>query len=453
MDGPPLRRVRTLRTTRRTLLRGALGSTAAFALYGCSSPIGAGLANTELDPGAVAYWNLFGGGDGVRMQQMEDGYRKANPKTALQAVTLTWGDPYYTKLALATVGAKPPNVAVAHLTRMLTLQQAGLLQELTPEDLDRHGMPADKFNPRAWEAGLVGGKVYAIPLDTHPFVMFYNTKICGDAGLLDSDGTMKPLIGEEGLADALGKIKKITGQYGATHGINSDPASCWRFFQTMYAQLGGEVLADSGTKIVLDDAKAKRVLTFMRSLTVEQKLMPSAIDYQGAVAMFANGQSGIHLNGEWEITTFQTAKMPFSMTLVPNVYGGAKYAVQADSHTLVLPRQRDQDRAKLDLSLGFVKSMLDQSLTWARGGHVPAWRPVADSDEYKSLTPQSNYAAAADAAVYDPPGWYSGSGSNFEAIMGASIGGVEAGQLSPDAAIAQIHTKLSVLANTPSPVL
>src|SRR5262249_41621648 len=152
----------------------------------------------------------------------------------------------------------------------------------------------------------------------------------------------------------------------------------------------------------------------------------------------ANGQAGFHLNGEWEITTFQTAKMPFGMTLVPNVYGGSRYAVQADSHTLVLPKQRDQDRAKLDLSLGVVKSMLDQSLTWAQGGHVPAWQPVATSSEYKALTPQSNYAAAANSAVYDPPAWYSGAGSNFETIMGASIGAVEAGQLSPDAAIAQI---------------
>jgi multiple sugar transport system substrate-binding protein len=135
------------------------------------------------------------------------------------------------------------------------------------------------------------------------------------------------------------------------------------------------------------------------------------------------------------------------------VYGGSsKYAVQADSHTLVLPKQRDQNRAKLDLSLGFVKSMLDQSLTWAQGGHVPAWQPFATSEEYKKLTPQSNYAAAADAAVYDPPGWYSGSGSNFEIVMGSAIGGVEAGQLTPEAAIAQIRSQLTALANTPSPL-
>jgi multiple sugar transport system substrate-binding protein len=139
------------------------------------------------------------------------------------------------------------------------------------------------------------------------------------------------------------------------------------------------------------------------------------------------------------------------MTLVPNVFGGT-YAVQADSHTLVLPRQRQQDTKRLDRSLGFVRSMLDQSLTWAQGGHVPSWQPFADSDAYRKLTPQSNYAAAANAAVYDPPGWYSGSGSNFEIIMGSSIGAVEAGQLTVDEAIAQIRSKLSVLANTPPPV-
>ncbi len=442
--------------SRRSLLRGTLagvGATtlAGLGLAGCSSPVVSGLANTSIDPGTVAYWNLFGGGDGVRMTQMQDGYLKANPRNKLEAVTLAWGNPYYTKLSLATVGAKPPNVAVSHLTRMKTLVQADLLQELHPEDLARHGMSADKFNKRAWEAGLVGGKAYAIPIDTHPFVLFYNTKICKEAGLLDDNEQLKPIAGEEAFADALEKVKKVTGQYGVTHGINADYASPWRLFQTMYSQLGGEILADNGTKLVLDDAKAKRVLEYLRTLAVDRKLMPSSIDYQGAVALFASGASGFHLNGEWEITTFQTAKMPFSMTLVPNVFGGT-YAVQADSHTLVLPKRPRQSRAELDRSLGFVRSMLDQSLTWAQGGHVPAWQPFADSEEYRKLTPQSNYAAAADAAVYDPPGWYSGSGSNFEIIMGSAIGGMEAGQLSVDDAISQIRSKITALAGTASPV-
>jgi multiple sugar transport system substrate-binding protein len=126
--------------------------------------------------------------------------------------------------------------------------------------------------------------------------------------------------------------------------------------------------------------------------------------------------------------------------------------VQADSHTLVIPKQHRPDPARKERALGLIKSFLDQSKTWAEGGHVPAWQPFAQSDAYKKLTPQSNYAAAADSAVYDPPGWYSGSGSNFENVMGSSIGAVEAGLLSPDEAIAQIRSKLSAFTKTAPPV-
>lgn len=451
MNGPPepLPAARTA-LTRRDLLRATLLGSLTAATGGCSA-IGAGLVNAEPDLTTMAYWNLFGGGDGVRMRQMEDAYRAANPEIDLQAVTLAWGNPYYTKVALSTVGGRPPDVAVAHLTRMKTLAAGNLLQELRPEDLERHGITAEKFNRRAWEAGLIDGKSYAIPIDTHPFVLFYNTKVCEEAGLLDGSGNLKPIKGPDAFRDALRKAKQVTGQYGATHGINSDTATPWRLFQTLYAQLGGEVLADEGTRIVLDDAKATQVLDYLRLLTVEEKLMPSSIDYQGAIALFASGAAGFHLNGEWEISTFQTAKMPFSMTLVPNVFGG-EYVVQADSHTLVLPVRPDQNRARLDLALGFVRSMLDESLTWAEGGHVPTWQPFARSDAYRDLTPQSNYAAAADAAVYDPPGWYSGSGSNFEIVMGAAVGAVESGDFSPADAIAQIRSKLTQLASTAPPV-
>jgi multiple sugar transport system substrate-binding protein len=68
------------------------------------------------------------------------------------------------------------------------------------------------------------------------------------------------------------------------------------------------------------------------------------------------------------------------------------------------------------------------------------------------MTPQSNYAAAADAAVYDDPAWYSGSGSEFEIIVGSVIGGVIAGQITPASAIRQMHSKLADLAHTAPPI-
>jgi len=435
--------------TRRALLRGTAAATVGLAglgAAGCS-----GLAPGRSATGSLDYWNLFGGGDGIRMTQMLDGFRAANPGIALSAVTLSWGNPYYTKLALATLGDKPPDVAVAHLTRMKTLVSSDLLEELRPADLARHGITADKFTARAWQAGLVDGRAYAIPIDTHPFVMFYNTDICGKAGLLDSSGALTPLDTPEKFTDAMRRAKEASGGYGGVVSINNDTSTPWRIFQSLYSQLGGETLADEGRQVVIDDAKATQVLTFLQSLT-SGGLFPAGIDYQGAVATFANGQAGFYFEGEWEISTFQTAKMPFSMTLFPNLYGGSKYAVQADSHTLVIPRQPDQNQDQIDRSLLLIRSMLDQSKTWAEGGHVPTWLPFRDSPEYQAMTPQSNYAAAADGAVYDPDGWYSGSGSNFEIVTGSAIATVLAGQQSPADALAQMRRQLRNLSTTASPI-
>jgi multiple sugar transport system substrate-binding protein len=410
--------------SRRSFLGGGLAlGLGGGLLSGCSSDnVLSGLTASRREPSSIDFWNLFGGGDGVRLQEMLDGFRKGNPDIGLSAVTLAWGNPYYTKLSLATIGAKPPNVAVSHLTRMKSLQSAGLLEELTPDALSSVGITPDKLNKRAWEAGLVDGKAYAVPLDTHPIVMFYNKDLCEKAGLL-----------------------------GGVSSINSDTATPWRMFQSLYSQLGGEVLTDEGTKVVIDDDKAMQVLEFMRGLG-EKELFPKSIDYQGSIAAFTNGQAAFYFQGEWEISTFQTAKMPFSMTLYPNVFGGDKYACQADSHTLVIPKQATNDSRAMERSLTFIRSMLDQSATWAAGGHVPSWLPYAESEDFKKLEPQSEYAAAADAAVYDPEGWYSGSGSNFEIVIGSSIGAVQSGQLEPKAALTQVRSKLGQLANTPSPL-
>ncbi|GGL08944.1 extracellular solute-binding protein [Mangrovihabitans endophyticus] len=436
---------------RRDLLRGAAGLGAGAVLAGCSAPVLSGLGTGRESAGSLDFWNLFGGGDGVRMTEMLDGFRAAHPGTDLKAVTLAWGNPYYTKLSLATLGAKPPDVAVAHLTRAKTLIASGLLEQLPLDELARSGITPDKLDPTAWRAGLVDGKAYAIPLDTHPFVMFYNTDVCEKAGLLDSAGKLTSLDSAEKFTDAMRRAKQVTKTYGGVVSINGDSATPWRIFQSLYSQLGGQMLADDGAQVVIDRGKAMRVLTFLRSLT-SSGLVPGGIDYQGAIATFANGQAGFYFQGEWEISTFQTAEMPFSMTLFPNVFGGGRYAVQADSHTLVIPKQPDTDPERRDRSLTLIKSLLDQSKTWAQGGHIPAWLPFRNSAAYRAMTPNSAYAAAAQGAVYDPQGWYSGSGSNFEIVTSNAVATVLGGQQQPGAALAQMRDQLLDLAGTPSPI-
>lgn len=435
------------RITRRTFLERAailgVSSGAAMTLLEACGSSAAGSAD-------LAYWNLFGGGDGVRMVQMQNDFTAANPQINLEAITLAWGEPYYTKLAMAAAGGRPPDVSIAHMTRMPPFAAGGLLDPIDLDELAQHGITESNFLSLPWQRGHYGGQLYAIPLDTHPFVMYYNTDICKKAGLLDAQGNLKPLQGPDALINALKAAQKVTGAWGLAMSIANADVTTWRLFYTLYSQLGGQVLSANNQELVLDPTKAEQAISFMNSLTQVSKVASPTVDYGGAVALFASGKAGFFWEGEWEITTFQTSNTPFSMVTFPNVFGGGQS--QADSHTFVLPRQTSVDPARRSAAYQFISFLLKDSLVWAHGGHIPAYLPVATSTDYLQLKPESNYAGAASNSVIDPPAWFSGSGSEFETVVSTALQASLEGQLSTTQAIQQISTGTQQLLNIPSPI-
>jgi multiple sugar transport system substrate-binding protein len=379
---------------------------------------------------------------------MENDFSKSHPNINLQSVTLAWGDPYYTKLAMAGAGGRPPDVAISHMTRVATYAAQNLLDPFDLNELAKYGITEDKFLAPIWQRAHHFGKLYAVPLDTHPFVMYYNVDLCRKAGLLDASGNLKPIQGATALMDALKTIKQATGAYGVVFEIEG--VTPWRLFLSLYSQLGGQVLSPDGKELVLDDAKAEQVLSFMTDLTVTTKVAAQNIDYAGSVALFGAGKSGFLWNGEWEVTTFQNQKN-FSFNMVPFPLVFDTYHAQADSHTFVLPHQSAVDPASRAASLEFISFMLKDSYTWSQGGHVPAYLPVTESNQYKSLKPQSNYASVAADVVVDPNAWFSGSGSELETQAGAAFQTVLNGQAKPTQGLRQFRQAIQKLLSVKLP--
>jgi multiple sugar transport system substrate-binding protein len=442
--------------SRRGFLAAGLGAAAVPLLAGCSSNTGttvtAGLFGTKLPTSTLIYWNLFGGGDGTRMQAMEAGYRKQYGPDSLQATTFAWGNPYYTKVTLATVGNKPPDVAVSHLTRAKPLWDGGLLEPITEADLASVGLSSSDFSKRPWDEQRTDGNNIAVPLDTHPLVMFYNEDVCRKAGLLDSSGTMKKLNDMDSFESAMAAISKVTkGPAMTIANVAGETATPWRVFWTFYNQHSQATpfLTDNGSKLTVNEDVFNDVTSRLQSW-VKKGWVNSGLDYATAESYMFTGKSGLYLEGEWEITTAQSVKgLKFGIVPVPTLYD--KPATQADSHTFVLPK-KDRTPEERKQAMLFIRSMLDQSLTWAKGGHIPAFQQVARSSAYKALTPQSDYASVASSAVYDDAAWYGGSGSTFENIVGAQLGLVQQLSLSPQEALQSIKSQLRVYLNTPSPL-
>ncbi|MDN5600075.1 MAG: extracellular solute-binding protein [Brachybacterium sp.] len=447
----PMRPAASAGISRRRLLGAGALAAAALPLAGCSSPLGAGLLGTELNPETLVYWNLFGGGDGVRMQDMQDGYRELFGPRSLQATTLAWGNPYYSKLTLATVGNQPPDVAVAHLTRAKPLWNGGLLDPITEEDLAGVGLTTEDFNAQAWATQRTDDQNIAIPLDTHPFTLFYNREVCEQAGLLDSDGLLVDLTGMDVFEAALKEISAVTGGTAITVANVAETSTPWRFFWTLYNQLEGATpfLSDDGATISVDEEKFLEVTGKIQEW-VEQGWLNSALDYATSQTEMFTGNAGFYLQGEWEIATAQSIDgLDFGMASIPQLFD--KPAVQADSHTFILPR-KERSPQQRQQAMEFIKAMLDQSMIWAEGGHIPAYLTTAESEEYLALEPQRHYADSADHAVYDDPAWYGGSGSTFEDTVGAQLGLVQQGALTPEQSLAAIRNQLAIYTSTPSPL-
>jgi multiple sugar transport system substrate-binding protein len=423
----------------------------AGALSACGSPVATSLTGAQPSTADVIFWHLFGGGDGANMGTMIADYQKSSGRS-VEATLLSWGNPYYTKLSLAASSGRPPDTCVVHLSRLPLLAQAGLLEPVA-DQFTAAGITKDKFTPAAWDKATVDGTTYAVPLDTHPFVLYYNKKLAEKAGLTEGDG-LKPMESSDDFINALKAMKDATGgDYAAVCTITADPSTCWRLFSMVYSGATSDPLvADQGTKVTIDRGAMEDTFAFLQSLTGSEKLMPTTATNVTSSTLFSQGKVGFLFDGVWQLPTYEGIKdLEFNIVPFPALLGD-KPVAYADSHALAIPASSGRSSQRTTDAVNFVKGLLEQSATWAGGGHVPAWLDVQKSEEFKKLQPQSNYTEAAFNAVYDPPGWYTGAGSDFQTAMGSVIAGVLNGTVDPKSGVDAMTTSLKKFSTARSPV-
>ncbi len=163
----------------------------------------------------VVWWDFLGGGDGVRMKQMIADFNKSHADTVeIQATTLEWGVPFYTKVQTSATVGEAPDVMTYHASRIPLAVSQGILQEITPDDFKAMGLSSADYAPAIWEAITNEGKQYAVPLDTHPIVLYYNKDILGKAGLLDENGKPKGFNGADNFQGRDAKSQRRRSQMG-----------------------------------------------------------------------------------------------------------------------------------------------------------------------------------------------------------------------------------------------
>ena len=406
-----------------------------------------GLPSTIMAQETVVWWDFLSGGDGVRMKQLISEFNEANSgDVTIDATTLEWGVPFYTKVQTSVAVGLAPDIMTYHASRIPLALKQGVLDEITPADWEAMGLGEDDFAAQIWD-GVTGsnGKIYGVPLDTHPIVLYYNKDLLGAAGQLNANGTPK---GMGSRSEFTAMLQAIADSGDAKFPLGSVTADGNFMFRTIYSLMGqqsGELLTD-GEFLAGDNAdKLINALAVLQEWT-NAGLQSTYTDYPATVALFTSGEAAMMINGVWEVPTMADmhAKgklFEWGAVELPVIFD--KPATYSDSHVFAIPAGSSQDPDKRAAVLKVMSEILNGSLFWATAGHIPAYNAVTNSAEYKIMEPNATYSSLTANMIYDPKTPLAGVAGPMFDVMSTYFVPTLNGEMDPAKAVEEIAYELN----------
>ncbi|WP_319517820.1 extracellular solute-binding protein [uncultured Martelella sp.] len=395
----------------------------------------------------VVLWDFFSGGDGVRMKALIDRFNEEHPEINIEATTLEWGVPFYTKVRTSVAVGQGPDLMSYHLSRLPLGLEEDVFSPITDEDLTAAGLSKEDFFPAAIEAASgPDGQLYAVPFDIHSIILYYNKSYLEGTEFLDTDGNLTGIDNLDDFEQALA-VAKENGSIPPLSYATGDDGGVYRVFFTLLKQQGGDLIVD-GEVLPGDNlekaANAIEIMTRWR----DNGWQPEQAEYEASVALFTSGKAAFQMNGVWEVPTMvdmeadDTLGFEWGAVQIPVLMG--EEATWADSHSFAIPSQGDNEmsREKRDAVMEVIGWMEKNSIAWADAGHIPAYKPVAESAEFAEMEPNATYSSLADTAAYDPRSVIAGVASPvYDAAINIISPAIH-GYLDPMRAAEQIQSEL-----------
>ena len=349
-----------------------------------------------VDANKLVMWSLFSGGDGGFMSKMIEEYNGTNPTKQVQSIMLVWAD-YYTKLQTAVAAGKGLDIGISHASSLPQLVEDGVVQPITSY-LDELGIDLSQhYSQASIDAVTFGGEVYAVPLDTHAEIMYFNKGILEQAGVALNGAGGVDIKNADDFYAICDKIKAVIPEDGSTIAITSNGDDPYRLWWAAYFQMGGApIVSDDGKSVTLDKEKAVKAAEFVKGLYDKGYVKEGIDDHQ---KFFQSGKAGICIGGTWAVGAFeQTDNLNFVPVAFPKLFDTDN--CWADSHTFILPAKKARNEADSKAAVEFMAAAsMKGGVTWASSGQIPACKEVLASDEYKALPYRSSYMSEVEKAV------------------------------------------------------
>lgn len=345
----------------------------------------------------VVFWDLFGGADGTTMNAIVKKFNQTHPHIHIQEETQNWGQ-YYTKLITAVLGGVSPDLGISHVDHLAILKTQGVIEPLGKE-AKAAGIDWSKFYNAPMKDAVINGKHYAIPLDIHTLLLFYNKSVLKKAGI--SPDQLK-ITSYDQFVRILKKVKKNSNDVPL-----SFPEGGWvplGLWSTFYKQMdGGPYLNKNRTRELFTSPKnmPKAVAAMQKLYDLYNTSNVIADNISNTGALFMSGKAAFTIDGTWNVDTFHKALgNKLGVAQMPVFFD--KPAAFADSHTFILPKNPKRTPEQTKAAMTFVKWVEVHAWMWAKAGHIPANKTVIDTPQYQKMPYRSNYAAQGKHAIYFP---------------------------------------------------
>jgi multiple sugar transport system substrate-binding protein len=368
-----------------------------------------------------------------------------NPDIKVSVTTVEW--PGYDQLTAQFASGDAPDIITIHESVLSDYQSKNLLLPLD-DVLKAAGVTTDQFTDAAREGATKDGKIYGLPIDTWTMLYHVNMDLFKQAGLVNADGTpIFPKSPEELLAQAE-QFKQKTGKPYFVQNLANETALYTRNLYTYLFQQDSDFFANP-TQVKLNTPEAKKVVEMYKAI-FDKDYTTKDLDYGGAINAFLAGEGGVQLNGTWVVGDYNAEsekagtalnKGGYTVYPYPQLFGGTK-AQYADGHTWAVS-QKERTPEQLAAIGKFMKFFADNDFEWSRTGHLPAYKAVIDSAEFKALPHRDTISAVADLGRPLPAAVQRQFA--IQDIIGEEMGAAVTGQKEVDAALTDMETRINEL--------
>ncbi|HTQ10917.1 MAG TPA: sugar ABC transporter substrate-binding protein [Fimbriimonadaceae bacterium] len=322
-------------------------------------------------------------------------FEKENPGVVLQEENIPDSQDYVSKIALAYVAKSEPDVVTLDASSAALFIDSGIVTDLTPLYKNDPTFHLDDYFPNVVNIARRGDKLYAIPQDFTPMVVYYNKKLFDKAHVpYPTSNWNFEQFRETARRLTIPSPDSAKQQFGFAF-TNWVPGWIMWIWNN-----GGDNLSPDGSKAVgyMDSPKTVAAVAFLEQM-VKEGLAPS-ISQSAALGVdpFANGQAAMAISGHWSMIGYDAA---------PKGPDGKPKITWSDLGVVALPHNTPTSQTVMyeagygigahckhrDIAWKFIRYMTSrtvQSIYQQSGIAVCARKDVAD-ERAKSSTLESEF--------------------------------------------------------------